>query len=1034
MPDNENIDSLIEMLEDVGERELALGMLSQKEIDSYQQKTAELSSRVVKEEAPVEAVEEASLEAVEEAPGEAVEEASLEAVEEASLEAVEEAPVEAVEEASLEAVEEAGVVEGDLTDLLNDIEIGLTEEKELEEQFRKKKEAEREAAPLPAAAEEEAPVEFEEELTGEPAGAGAGEAPVEEGLGEEALEGLFEEAAAVGPEEEAPAGLEGEVTAEEPPAEPLEAMAGDEGFDLPADFDMGGLDIEEGPPEGLFKEEKPPEEFAEEGKDIGAAELPPEETVSEEILVEEEPMEIPPAEPGGGETEEPSFDDFDMPDLDEIGSIEETPAPSIAEVSEAPDSVIPEVLEEETPAGTIQDKDEFELPEFEETAGEAAGLVEEAESVEELVEEGEEIAQVGEDIEDLAEAVPAGEIDIELSEEDIILITTKLKQIDPAAGSRIRDLIVKVDLPVESLKELLELLILDVPEEDILRFIERTTGEKIVTRRVPEVMPARKPGRLADLMASLGPLVRITGLSVAIVGVIGLLFGLFLYRPLRSAKYYKEGLEYIKQANYPEAEVNFKKATRIYSKIKEYDNFGYEYMLSGNYDAAIVKFTEGIDVDETSRNLNIRMHLAMLYNVLSRYGEADQLYDEILGKNTGKYEIIRAKGRNLIDWGKEDSSQFETAYSLFKDIYSKDRKNSDALTQMLYVNILQKDSTNIDLLYDLLKNKYSGHIDKEVYTKLAEHYISNDRTGLVWNILSGVLNKSYDYPQAHFAFSKYFKKLDNKDEEENFLIKSIQYERDRELVYPWDTRNRVLLSNAYNNLGELYARMELPGKAAESINYFKQAIEENDNNEVAYFNLAQAYFYEEKNFGLAKKYYETAQSKGYEDNDLRYNLGFLYYYEKSYYGALNQWMILSELMPNNPNVKFAMGSAFLHLGKYNPAIGELLMLSEFYSDLIEDLGEIKPWRAYHKKILLGAVSVYSNLGVAYQSMYEDTNNTEHQKNSLINLYKAGEFADIIGIDWGSIQYNINYIIHPRVIHGDMAINERISDNYKFVIQ
>ena len=89
MPDNENIDSLIEMLEDVGERELERGVLSQEEIASYQQKTAELSSMVVKEEAPGEAVEEA--------------------------------PVEAVEEAPVEAVEEAGVVEGDLTDLLNDI-------------------------------------------------------------------------------------------------------------------------------------------------------------------------------------------------------------------------------------------------------------------------------------------------------------------------------------------------------------------------------------------------------------------------------------------------------------------------------------------------------------------------------------------------------------------------------------------------------------------------------------------------------------------------------------------------------------------------------------------------------------------------------------------------------------------------------------------------------------------------------------------------------------------------------------------------
>ena len=98
MPDNENIDSLIKILEDVGEKELELGVLSNDEIAGYQRKTAGLAARVVREEIPIEGVEAA-------------------------------------------AVEETDVVDGDLTDLLNNIEIGLTEEKELEEQFRKKEEA-----------------------------------------------------------------------------------------------------------------------------------------------------------------------------------------------------------------------------------------------------------------------------------------------------------------------------------------------------------------------------------------------------------------------------------------------------------------------------------------------------------------------------------------------------------------------------------------------------------------------------------------------------------------------------------------------------------------------------------------------------------------------------------------------------------------------------------------------------------------------------------------------------------------------------
>ena len=65
--------------------ELELGVLSNDEIAGYQRKTVGLAARVVREEIPIEGVEAA-------------------------------------------AVEETDVVDGDLTDLLNDIEIGLTEE------------------------------------------------------------------------------------------------------------------------------------------------------------------------------------------------------------------------------------------------------------------------------------------------------------------------------------------------------------------------------------------------------------------------------------------------------------------------------------------------------------------------------------------------------------------------------------------------------------------------------------------------------------------------------------------------------------------------------------------------------------------------------------------------------------------------------------------------------------------------------------------------------------------------------------------
>jgi hypothetical protein len=108
------------------------------------------------------------------------------------------------------------------------------------------------------------------------------------------------------------------------------------------------------------------------------------------------------------------------------------------------------------------------------------------------------------------------------------------------------------------------------------------------------------------------------------------------------------------------------------------------------------------------------------------------------------------------------------------------------------------------------------------------------------------------------------------------------------------------------------------------------------------------------------------------------------------------------------------------------------MLAEVYEGLLESLGDIKPWSAYHKRILLGAAAVYNNLGIAYQKLYETTKSGSYGKNSLVYLYKAGELADIIGTERGIIQYNINYIIHPDVIRTDMAVNDDVSQDYRFV--
>ncbi len=399
---------------------------------------------------------------------------------------------------------------------------------------------------------------------------------------------------------------------------------------------------------------------------------------------------------------------------------------------------------------------------------------------------------------------------------------------------------------------------------------------------------------------------------------------------MRANRFYKEGIGYVKSEQYEEAESSFRRATRIYVNIKQYDNFGWSYMVSGNYEAAEEKFSEGIAAERLKaglsedvemdyiKNLNIHIHLAMLYNILERFDKAEALYAAVVRENPKEYEYLRMQGENLIDWARKEltgrDEHYIGAYELFSTAYTDNPKNVDALFKMLLIEIMRGNDEAVDSLYNELTRRFPKAMDREVQTELAFHYLSRENFGPIMSILVRVLEKPSivvfgtseardlyqppvspgeyrDYaeyfkeasiPKAYYAFAEYYKAVNNRKLQEEFLWDTINSEEARWVIekegvalvrrgeaiiaeklpqhYPWEEKNRILLSDAYNDLGEIYARMETPGMAAEAIRNFKKSIEQNTRNVQAYFNLAQVYFYKERNYELARRNYERALS------------------------------------------------------------------------------------------------------------------------------------------------------------------------------
>lgn len=661
------------------------------------------------------------------------------------------------------------------------------------------------------------------------------------------------------------------------------------------------------------------------------------------------------------------------------------------------------------------------------------------------------------------------EPEMDVTDEDIVLITAKLKQIDPSLASSIRDIILNRSLPAARMNDLLALLIQDASQEDLSNYLGQAgvhvpragAGARVV--RVPT-----RPGSVERMVQNLGPLVRVAGLGALVLIVLGAIFMIFLHPLVRARNHYRQGLEYIQIEQYGLAEEQFQQGRDLLGwntgfHVEWYDRYGWEYMLAGNYGAAERKLEEGILLEfqgafDLSReqlqeqlkelpageftrdleidNLDIRLHLARLHNILGNYEKADQIYRQVVSSDSG-YEHVKLRGLNLFDWGKDLAPEkLDEAYGVFERAYSEKPRNSDPLFQMLKIEIFKDNPERVRDIHQYLKARFPRDVDVEAYTELASYYISRENFSSVRELLYGVLEKEPEYPSASYAFARYYGAVGNNDLQEEFLNQAIRNEQQRPLQYPWQQRDRNLLSRAYNDLGLIYASSEIPGMAADAIRYYRKAIEQDESNHEAHFNLAQVYFYEENNYDQARRYYETAEdlSSGWRSADLNYNLGMIHFYQRDFRRAVERWSRLTNVVPGNPNVLTALGSALLYMDQWEAALGELLVVSEVYDTLIQDLGTIKPWSAYHRRILSETASVYNNIGVAYQMLYRTTGKTDYERESLVALYRAGELADTAGVDRGVIQYNINYIVHPEIIRGSMAIDDSLSENYRFVYQ
>ncbi len=145
------------------------------------------------------------------------------------------------------------------------------------------------------------------------------------------------------------------------------------------------------------------------------------------------------------------------------------------------------------------------------------------------------------------------------------------------------------------------------------------------------------------------------------------------------------------------------------------------------------------------------------------------------------------------------------------------------------------------------------------------------------------------------------------------------------------------------------------------------------------------------NYSIAREKYESAVREGYSSPELNYNLGRIYYLNKLYRKALDQWLHLYDDFVKSPELMYALGNAFYHLGNYEASKGEYLKFISVSEYDAEKIKFVEISRKEHVKLFGTLASVYNNLGAIYQKQNEEGK-------SSLSYWKAIDYAKRLKVE------------------------------------
>ena len=538
-------------------------------------------------------------------------------------------------------------------------------------------------------------------------------------------------------------------------------------------------------------------------------------------------------------------------------------------------------------------------------------------------------------------------------------------------------------------------------QENIIAQYEKLTGDKSLhnvglTRLTGKAYEEKQKSFLRIIEKNVLPILARAAALVVMIAVLVMFYVTILYPTYTAGKYYKLGKKNIDENKYEYAEQNFNKAYQIQPRYGEIIAYARKFRDHERNVAAERKY------EMAARQRDDRMldfEYAEFLRDMGKYEKSLSIYNYWVDRNRKDLKAKNGRGETYLKWAEVDPSKLEDAENEFLDVLDYKLNDAAAINNLLLTYIKMDNHKKVIDTYHWAA-AYLKKQDYKTQIKTAGYLIDSGDLNEARRILISVgplVPKKPPYPEYDYQMARYNKALSVRPQErQNLESAKAKMEmlsgKDIKRIFGSEKAFNRFQADVYNNLGENY--YETSRTDIRAFKMFDMATSLNPDFGKAYYNLGNFAYLTKADREEALRYYTEAESKGFSNDIMNYNMGWLYYKKGDYDKAYTKIDNLLKKSPDADSLKFMKGTILLNMLQYDLAYSELLEVYDKFNTFRQGNGPLDLELKEHRNAVKMLYQSSNNLGAALYGKYRRTKRYQYFAESLKYFTEAVKYFDI----------------------------------------